>query len=57
MKSAKNKKVVFLGSSGVGKTSIIKRYIYNKYEPAASSTKVAAHLFKVVETANCTYKL
>ncbi len=67
MKPVEVKKVVLLGNSGnlnpllivegVGKTSIIKRFMYDKFDNARVSTKMAAYLTKVVEAPNTTYKL
>lgn len=42
---------------GVGKTSIIKRFVTDEFNEQRVSTKVAAMLVKVIETMNSTYKL
>ena len=44
-----NVKVVLLGESGVGKTSIILRYITNIFNPRQLSTQGASYVSKVVE--------
>ena len=36
--SIKKYKVVFLGNVGVGKTSIIQRFIYGAFEPSYTAT-------------------
>jgi len=57
MKPVKSRKVVLLGNSGVGKTSIIKRFVLDQYSDERVSTKVAAMLSKIIETPNSTFKL
>lgn len=44
-------------TAGVGKTSIIKRFMYDRFEGKRVSTKMAAYLTKIVEAPNTTYKL
>ena len=39
----RNLKVVLLGDTGVGKTSLINRYIKNEFDPDSPST-IAGHL-------------
>ena len=44
-----NIKVVLLGESGVGKTSIIMRYITNLFNPRQLATQGASYVSKVIE--------
>jgi len=46
--SKKELKVVLLGDSGVGKTSLIARYVHNTYSAATQATSGAAFVMKVV---------
>ena len=39
-------KIISIGNSGVGKTSIIRRYVYQTYEPQTSSTVGLSFAFK-----------
>ena len=39
-------KIITIGNSGVGKTSIIRRYVYQTYEPQTSSTVGLSFAFK-----------
>ena len=52
-----NIKVILLGEAGVGKTSIILRYIQNKFNPSQTSTFGATYLIKDIERGNNKYKL
>ena len=52
-----NIKVISLGEDGVGKTSIILRYIQNKFNPSQTSTFGATYLIKDIERGNNKYKL
>ena len=47
-KQALQYKVVLIGESGVGKTSIINRYILNKFDDALPSTLGASFISKTV---------
>ncbi len=42
------KKVVILGDSGVGKTSILFRYMYDKFEDASMPTMGASFKSKLI---------
>ena len=44
-----NIKAILLGEAGVGKTSIILRYIQNKFNPSQTSTFGATYLIKDIE--------
>ena len=44
-----NVKVVLLGESGVGKTSIILRYITNLFNPRQFPTQGASYVSKIIE--------
>jgi small GTP-binding protein len=44
--------IITLGESGVGKTSIIKRYVYNKFEPDNLSTIGINFAFKIITLKN-----
>lgn len=44
-----SKKIVIIGSSAVGKTSIVSRYLYNKFNMYSDSTIGAAFATKVVK--------
>lgn len=46
--SKKELKVVLLGDSGVGKTSLIARYVHNTYSTAVQATSGAAFVMKTV---------
>ena len=52
-----NIKAILLGEAGVGKTSIILRYIQNKFNPSQTSTFGATYLIKDIERGNNKYKL
>lgn len=43
-----HKKLVLIGDSAVGKTSIVSRYIYNKFYPESESTIGAAFVSKTI---------
>lgn len=45
---AKELKVVLLGDSGVGKTSLISRYVHNSFSPSLQATTGAAFVLKVL---------
>ena len=54
MKDKKDKdniscKIVLVGDTGVGKTSIIERYINNKYDENQKSTLVSSYTFKKID--------
>ena len=42
-------KVVLVGDTGVGKTSIIERYINNKYDENQKTTLVSSYTFKKID--------
>jgi GTPase SAR1 family protein len=44
-----SKKVVILGDSGVGKTSILVRYVFDRFEDASMPTLGASFKTKIVE--------
>ena len=50
-------KVILLGESGVGKTSIIKRYINNEFSTYSESTLGSTFLVKDIIKKKITYKL
>lgn len=50
-------KIVFLGNSGVGKTSMINRYITNKFEKVAHPTLGPMYFSKKLLVDGTTYKL
>ena len=54
---AKEIKVILLGNSGVGKTSIINRYIYNKFDQNSETTLGSTYFTKEIEKDNILYKL
>lgn len=56
-KQLKEIKVILLGDSGVGKTSIINRYINNKFLHNSDSTLGSNFLTKEIVKGNITYKL
>ena len=53
----KSIKVILLGESGVGKTSIIKRYINNEFSTYSESTLGSTFLVKDIIKKKITYKL
>ena len=50
-------KLVFLGDTGVGKTSLIKRYSDNIFEYNITSSKGAFHYEKIIRTSKKLYKV
>lgn len=50
-------KIVFIGNSGVGKTSMINRYLKQTFDENSSTTIGAMYLNKNVEKDNQKYKL
>ena len=56
-KLQQNIKVILLGEAGVGKTSIILRYVQNKFNPSQASTFGATYLTKDIERGDNKYKL
>jgi GTPase SAR1 family protein len=50
-------KIVIIGNSGVGKTSMINRYLKKTFDENSSTTIGAMYLNKVVEKGDLTYKL
>ncbi|GIQ81554.1 small GTPase superfamily, Rab type, partial [Kipferlia bialata] len=46
-------KVVFLGETGTGKTSIVKRYVHNSFSPYHEISLGAAFLKKQIELEDC----
>ena len=50
-------KVILLGNSGVGKTSIINRYIYNKFDQNSETTLGSTYFTKEIEKNKDLYKL
>ncbi|NHI93682.1 MAG: GTP-binding protein [Candidatus Lokiarchaeota archaeon] len=50
-------KILLLGDGGVGKTSLLRRYIDNTFEPDYKSTIGVQFMTKVVETEDTTTKL
>lgn len=57
MKPVLKKKIVIIGASGVGKTSILTRFIKDEFDDVAHSTKMAAYETKLVEAVHHTFKL
>ena len=55
--NSKEIKVILLGNSGVGKTSIINRYINNQFNPSCETTLGSIYSTKEVIKNNITYKL
>jgi len=50
-------KLVVLGTQGVGKTSLVVRYVKNTFDPASASTIGASFLAKKVEVDDCLVRL
>ena len=50
-------KIVFIGNSGVGKTSMINRYLKQTFDENSSTTIGAMYLNKTLEKGNQKYKL
>ena len=50
-------KIVIIGNSGVGKTSMINRYLKKTFDENSSTTIGAMYLNKIVEQGDITYKL
>lgn len=50
-------KIVIIGNSGVGKTSMINRYLKKTFDENSSTTIGAMYLNKIVEKGDTTYKL
>lgn len=50
-------KIILLGECGVGKTSIINRYIKNEFDSGYESTPAMSYSFKIVEKKKKKYKL
>ena len=50
-------KIILLGDSGVGKTSLINRYVNNVYDPVCETTLGTTYSTKEVTKNNITYKL
>ena len=50
-------KVILLGESGVGKTSIILRYLNDQFDPAHESSNGLTYVEKNIKRNNITYKL
>ena len=50
-------KVILLGESGVGKTSIIRRYINNEFSQYSESTLGTTFLVKEIVKKNIIYRL
>ena len=50
-------KIILLGDSGVGKTCIINRYIYNQYNPNTDTTLGSSYSSKSIKKNNIEYKL
>eukprot|EP00826_Nyctotherus_ovalis_P012250 TRINITY_DN1321_c0_g1_i5.p1 TRINITY_DN1321_c0_g1~~TRINITY_DN1321_c0_g1_i5.p1 ORF type:complete len:219 (-),score=58.26 TRINITY_DN1321_c0_g1_i5:189-845(-) len=51
-KTVKQIKVVLLGDSGVGKTSIAQRFILGTFEPNSPSTRIAGFMIKYISLPN-----
>ena len=56
-KDEKAIKVILLGESGVGKTSIIRRYINNEFSQYSESTLGTTFLVKEIVKKNIIYRL
>ena len=56
-KPVKEFKILFLGESGVGKTSIFKRYLYNKFDEAMGSTIGVELDTKIINYKNKEYSI
>ncbi|GMH52569.1 hypothetical protein TL16_g01255 [Triparma laevis f. inornata] len=56
MSAVREAKVVFLGSSGVGKTSLVRSFVTSTFTPHQETTIGASYLSKIMrlETQNCT---
>jgi small GTP-binding protein len=50
-------KIVIIGNSGVGKTSMINRYLKKTFDENSSTTIGAMYLNKIVEQGDTNYKL
>ena len=55
--NVKEIKIILLGDSGVGKTCIINRYIYNQYNPNTDTTLGSSYSSKSIKKNNIEYKL
>ena len=55
--NGKSIKVILLGESGVGKTSIILRYYQNQFEPNSLSTIGSTYIIKQIKKDNMKYNL
>lgn len=49
-------KLCVLGDSGVGKSSIVQRFVHNTFNPAVESTIGASFMTKCMLVEDCTYK-
>ena len=49
-------KIILLGDSGVGKTCIINRYVYNKYNSITDTTLGSSYSSKTIKKNNIDYK-
>ena len=50
-------KIIIIGNSATGKTSIINRYVYSKFDETYKATIASEFSYKIIERENVTYRL